>query len=192
MFALNTDCCDLASNAQTQRLKQDTCHFTSFNWTKRKEKLSQIPKVRAIPYPSKTKNTKLKLKVNCWITPRLLDYYRVLDNWALNEGVIVCFNTSTFFPVVSPNFLSKTYWNLTEFFEQNILEPFMGNNLHPWVEDCEHVVRVLVPRVPEYHSLTEHPTLFTLNVKWCGINLSGQCDVINQRKLWIKRRRRPI
>ena len=53
MFALNTDCCDLASNAQTQRLKQDTCHFTSFNWTKRKEKLSQIPKVRAIPIKDK-------------------------------------------------------------------------------------------------------------------------------------------
>ena len=64
MFALNTDCCDLASNAETQTLKQDTCHFTSFNWTKRNEKLSQIPKVRAIPIKDK-ENTKLKLKVNC-------------------------------------------------------------------------------------------------------------------------------
>ena len=45
-----------------------------------------------------------------------------------------------------PSFAFK---RLTKFLEQNILESLMSNNLHPRIKNCEHVVCVLVPRVPE-------------------------------------------
>ena len=42
---------------------------------------------------------------------------------------------------------------LTEFLEQNILEPFMGDNLHSRIEDSQHVVCVFVARVPVQRTL---------------------------------------
>ena len=45
-----------------------------------------------------------------------------------------------------PSFAFK---RLTKFLEQNILESLVSNNLHPRIKNCEHVVCVLVPRVPE-------------------------------------------
>ena len=93
-------------------------------------------------------------------------------------------NTKTFILLPSPGWLSNEWgsdclfrynkvlsFRLTEFFEQNILEPFMGDDLHPWVEDRKHVVCVLVPRIPAdkvfFFDRISHSTL---DAKSLGIN----------------------
>ena len=42
----------------------------------------------------------------------------------------------------------KNVIQLTKFLEQDVLEPLVGDKLHPGVEDGEHVVGVLVAGVP--------------------------------------------
>ena len=51
---------------------------------------------------------------------------------------------------------------LTKLLEKHILEPFMGNKLHPGVEDGEDVVSILVARVSCLQEHLHLPQVLTL------------------------------